>query len=563
MNRLAKLFRDSFSIDLKMLGLFRFLVGLIVLWDLWGRFQIRRLVFGEIVPPDLSADGHSIWHISLFWVDRVFGGLAGSFSGALGQENGFVQFLFSAETYFQSPAWIDLVFYIGIGAAVLYCLGLYSRFAAFFLWLVLLSVQHCMPMMNTGGDSLLKMFAFWSVFLPVGCCFSLDRILFPRNGYWRKRVSQVEDRLRHWCQDRGLGSPPVSQHLCTAATAAIMLQLVAVYFFSGLEKCNGDWFSGNALGVALSCPNYVKPLGDWLAGQSWVTMPMTWCVLIVELSLPFLVFVPGLFRYTRRPVILFLVLMHLGIAMTMSIGTFWMVSIVGWLLFLPSNLGSNSSTAWGFRLLGVLGRPDKKIVQADDLYLESEKKESTKRKFMADAVVVEYDHQEDVKSDIARGSVFLDPGAGKWSTASDYYAAMMICMILWWQLSFVPSSVVGERVHGSFPGPLRPAIYFLSADDLFPLFAYPPEGKVQWHYDLDSLGSEKMGPVIPLRPGSLMESHSKFLWRQYHFNLSFRSTYSDQFVRRLKLQFKNWAEETHVERRGGVKSTKPESKSQQ
>ena len=76
--------------------------------------------------------------------------------------------------------------------------GFYTRAATFLSFVLLLSLHNRNPLVLHGGDSLLRLLLFWSLLLPLGACWSLDRRL-------------------------GLEPPPPGDAAASAATAGFAL----------------------------------------------------------------------------------------------------------------------------------------------------------------------------------------------------------------------------------------------------------------------------------------------------------------------------------------------------
>jgi hypothetical protein len=80
-------------------------------------------------------------------------------------------------------------------------------------WLFILSLQARNFMIGHGGDVVLRMYLFWSIFLPLGDCFSVDQMLNPNKN--TKKKDNIE---------------------FSAGTLAFMLQISILYGFSALHK---------------------------------------------------------------------------------------------------------------------------------------------------------------------------------------------------------------------------------------------------------------------------------------------------------------------------------------
>ena len=76
-----------------------------------------------------------------------------------------------------------------------------------------MSVQARNFMVGHGGDVVLRMYLFWSIFMPLGDCYSLDSILNNKSND-KKKVYIVFN----------------------VATVALQLQICFLYGFSAIHK---------------------------------------------------------------------------------------------------------------------------------------------------------------------------------------------------------------------------------------------------------------------------------------------------------------------------------------
>ena len=106
-------------------------------------------------------------------------------------------------------------------------IGYRTRLATVVTWLLLASLQARNPMLLYERDHLLRLAALL-VDLPAA------RLLLVRRSSLAWAAPRTA-RMRH----------------CSAASAAILLQMSSMYFFSGLLKQNQDWQSGEALSHVL------------------------------------------------------------------------------------------------------------------------------------------------------------------------------------------------------------------------------------------------------------------------------------------------------------------------
>jgi hypothetical protein len=189
-------------------------------------------------------------------------------------------------------------------------LGFHTRIANLGCWLLATSLDQRNPALLIGGDTVLRLLLFWSLFLPLGARASLDarRPGEPREG-------------------RALG----------VASAALLLQVAVVYVAAAAWKRREPvWqqlhFLHEALrvdGVATALGRKLLALPDLLPGLTWAALQLeTWGVLLA-----FSPFATGPLR--ALAVVLF-VAFHAALGATLSLGLFPLAMMVAWTAFLPS-----------------------------------------------------------------------------------------------------------------------------------------------------------------------------------------------------------------------------------
>jgi hypothetical protein len=200
-------------------------------------------------------------------------------------------------------------------------LGFETRWMTIGSWLLAVSVQNRVPPILNGGDGLMRMLLFWSMFLPLGRCWSVDA--------WRVgRAGGGEATAR----DRVPGK------VVSAGSAAILVQMALMYFFSAAFKTNVTWLKGGVIAGTLAHDFYAKPLGTLLLGYPALMKGMTLGVFVLEWAGPVLLFFPWGTARVRLVIVALLAAMHLGIQFTLNVGMFSWVSLAGLTLFLPGAL---------------------------------------------------------------------------------------------------------------------------------------------------------------------------------------------------------------------------------
>lgn len=217
--------------------------------------------------------------------------------------------------------------------------GWRTRWATAVCLVLAYSLQMRNPLILTAGHVLLRMLLFWSLFLPLGAVWSLDAIRGRRRGgsvgkpatAQEDRPATVQKEESAAADARSAGEPVA----ISIATAAIMVQVCAMYLFSGIAKWNDVWLRGEAMSLALQLDMYVKPLGRELLAFPALLMVITFSILLLETIGPLLLWMPIATPHWRVGLMTLFWLMHIGIWITMSIGIFSAVAMLAWVVFLP------------------------------------------------------------------------------------------------------------------------------------------------------------------------------------------------------------------------------------
>jgi hypothetical protein len=192
---------NVFALDVRSLAVLRIGLALMILWDVAVRY------------PDLSAhySDDGVLPISILPVHEQMPSLH-VLSGSI--------------------VWQAILFYAQAAFALALLVGWHSRWATVLSWAMLMSLQSRNGLVLHGGDAVLRVLMFWSMFLPLGACWSLD------------------------ARDR----PPPPRRVASMATAGFLIQLVMLYVFAALGKWGPAWRSdGSAVFMALSVGHTVSP----------------------------------------------------------------------------------------------------------------------------------------------------------------------------------------------------------------------------------------------------------------------------------------------------------------
>ena len=236
-----------------------------------------------------------------------------------------------------SGAWAFELFLFLLAGVVAACLliGYKTRLMTILSWIFLVSLQNRNFLVIQGGDILFRMALFWAMFLPWGDYYSLDR----------------------WGNLKPRPQPRVS----SLATFAFLLQVAAVYVFTGFLKTGQEWTQeGTAIYYALNVDQFTTPFGYFLLQFPEFLKYLTFAVLYLECYGPLLFFVP-FWTVPLRIIALGLFLgMHIGINLSMRLGLFHWISLATLVAFIPTE-------AWDFvtkrRLPVVSDQDPRKIIK--------------------------------------------------------------------------------------------------------------------------------------------------------------------------------------------------------
>jgi hypothetical protein len=301
----------SFTLDARSLAVYRIGLGAILVADCLLRTRDFRLMF--------AADGvFPLETLARYYADATFWSLA---------------------VAVDATWWSGVVLALEGIAGVALAVGYHTRVATILAWVALVSVIRRTSPATNAGDTWLACQVFWSMFLPLGARWSLDA---RRGDIGQRAVGAVR----------------------SVASAALVLQLAAVYVGAGLSKCNPSWFAGDALTHALSVHDHGTPLGMLLGNIAWIARPLQWGVLLGEIGLPLMLIALPAPRI-RGGIVALAIAFHVAIWMTMTVGLFAAIGIVAWLPLIPGTAwpaergepriaGLGRAASWACGLAGLL-----------------------------------------------------------------------------------------------------------------------------------------------------------------------------------------------------------------
>jgi hypothetical protein len=232
--------------------------------------------------------------------------------------------IYSVYAFAGEPWAVALLFAVAGAFALALLVGYRTRFVTAVSWLLLLSLHSRNPMVLNGGDRLLLMLLFWSVFLPLGARWSVDAV---RRGDARTDTDSEADPAT---------PGPAGPSIATVATMAILFQMLVVYVTNAVHKRGGDlWMSGEAVVYIMQTDHFTYLLGNHIAEFHGLLRALTVVWLVLLFASPLLLLLTGV---PRAVIASLFVGMHLGMAVTMRIDLFPIISVVGFLPFFQTSV---------------------------------------------------------------------------------------------------------------------------------------------------------------------------------------------------------------------------------
>jgi hypothetical protein len=283
--------REMFAIDLRALAAFRIALGGILLLDLLLRVRFFSAMYTEggavlLDPP--------------------------------------ARFLSSFHAQSLDPAFQAVLFVAAGLFALMLLVGYQTRLATIASWLLLISLQDAWRDGTNGGDQVLRVLVLWSIFLPLGARLSIDA--------------------------RRSSAPPRAPAVSDAASAALLLQFVFIYFFTGIAKTGVEWrTAGTAIELALANEYWSMPVGQWLRGYPEILRLLTPATLWFEILGPFALLASFRSAFLRLLMVTSFWGFQLGLGVSIQLNLFQPVCAVAALPFLRFASSGGHSPATGAR----------------------------------------------------------------------------------------------------------------------------------------------------------------------------------------------------------------------
>ncbi len=285
------------SLDPRWLGLFRICFGCLLISELLYRWSYARLLF--------SNEGVLPNHFSLF--------------APMGQD------LFSIYHVFSTVGEVHVAFALTLLVFSCFTLGYQTRVAQILSALLITSLHSRNLFTENGGSVVTHSLAIWTVFLPLGSCFSIDAL--------RRSLGAVREHSSAELNRREV--TPVTPFV-SIAVLGLLLQWSVIYFFNCVHKTGVGWKNHSAIYYFLYQDRIVTDVGVWAREHVpfGVFALLTRITLVVEGALAFILLVPFWHKWLRRIALLLALGLHGNIALLSRLGPFSYVMVLFFLLLL-------------------------------------------------------------------------------------------------------------------------------------------------------------------------------------------------------------------------------------
>lgn len=276
--------KNLFKLDLRSLALARFLLGILAFFDIARRIPDLNHFFTDqgMLPRWVLLEQFELkWRMSLLTIN-------GSYAFAL------------------------MVALIGMLAAILFTLGWRTRISNFIVWITIISFQARFPEGATsGGDMLLRIFLFLSIFLPMNARYSID-----------KSLGQTEIK---------------ENEFFSVFSSMWIIQVTLLYIFTFLFKWAPVYHTDfDAVWYMLQLDIFTTPIGKWLGQYYFVTKVLSFVSYSLEIIGPLLLLIPFKRDFFRGLAVLAFWSFHLGIGLTLHLGNFVPICLIIWVGLIPT-----------------------------------------------------------------------------------------------------------------------------------------------------------------------------------------------------------------------------------
>jgi predicted DCC family thiol-disulfide oxidoreductase YuxK len=209
-----------------------------------------------------------------------------------------------------SPLGVSLALAALFAAAACFTVGWHTRISSIALFLLVTSFHERNNLVLNGGDTVLRTMLFYFMFAPAGASLSIDRI--------RQRLRQPE----------GEAAAPVL--IVPWAQRMLQVQVAVIYFVTVYAKSRGSLYhEGTAMYYVFGLVDFNIRGVELLMNYPVLCSFLTYAVLLVELTLPFLLW----FRAARPYAVLLGLFAHGWIIVFMTIPVFGVLMLATYIPF--------------------------------------------------------------------------------------------------------------------------------------------------------------------------------------------------------------------------------------
>ena len=229
---------------------------------------------------------------------------------------------FSVFLPFSEPDEVKLAFALAGLVYVLLAVGFHTRVMSVLAFMAAFSLNTRNLFIEDGGCAALSIMAAWGMFFPLGDRFSVDAV---RRG------------VRAELSGRPLSREAITAPYVSIAVLGIVLQFALVYFFNALHKKGLTWREGTAVHYVLWQNRLNTPFAVWLRMHEpgFLSPLLSYGTLLLEACLPALALTPYHRVRARTVAVVLAISLHVGIALTMTLGPFSYAMIALDVLLLP------------------------------------------------------------------------------------------------------------------------------------------------------------------------------------------------------------------------------------
>lgn len=211
---------------------------------------------------------------------------------------------FSLYQYGNTNLHFDIIYHLGIIAAILFTLGYKTRLISIINFIFLYSLYHQNPIILDGGNNIMIITLIYLIFVKTNAYFSMDKYINSNKSKENLYINIVHN----------------------FGVLAIIIQFCILYLNSALYKVMGEyWQNGTAIYYILQVDEFNLPwLTDLIISSDILIVFITYSTVLLQIAFPFML----LNKFTKYIALLLIVPLHLGIAFTMGLITFSLTMIL-------------------------------------------------------------------------------------------------------------------------------------------------------------------------------------------------------------------------------------------